>query len=348
MVKSKTNINVFSFLNRSDQEIISMMKLLMSEEVGINAIFGDEVHQYTIIQACTFLLKDKALAWMLDNGADVNIKCSETTALGMLVNNYFSDKEKESTYWTKFRACLNSLNKHGAEFNLVNHKKKKPLFALLESEKEKIPQEVMNIFFNKTILKEKKGDNIIDALLLNEVNFTSANINYIVDKRDFDLNSNDSPQESFAFSLANLPEKMFKKAKKPIEEIYVKYGFKLSVSSTSKSKKAGGIIPIELAISKKNFSFFKFVIEKTPEILKHRFGDVNLAQYCGMTGFKDGLKYMLTEHSFDWNGKEDLMTVCSRSNDKLLVKQEHMKHMYNSLSSQLSEKPKPIVKRMKI
>lgn len=348
MLKSETNINVFSLLDLPDQEIVNMMKSLMSKGVGINEILGDENHQYTMMHGCCFLLKEKALSWMIEHGADVDMKCSENTALGMLVSNYFSDKERDKAYWTKFRACLNAINKHNADFNLTNHEGKKPLFYLMRVEKEKVPQDVINIFFEKTTLKEKKGDNIIDALLINEVNFTSANINYIVENCGFDLNSQNSPQESFAFSLANLPEKIFKKVKKTVDEVYQKYSFKLSVSSTAKSKKAGGIIPIELAISKKNISFFKFVIENTPEILRHKFGDVNLAQYCGMTGFKDGLKYILTEQSFDWDGKSQLIDICSRPNEKLLVKQEHMRHLYNSLSSQLEEKPKQAVKRMKV
>jgi hypothetical protein len=348
MVQSKTNINVFSLLELTDQEIINMMKSLMSEGTDINEIFGDDVHQYTMMHACSFLLKEKALAWMLEHGAEVDMKCSETTALGMLVNNHFCDKPREKSYWTRFGTCLNLLSKHNADFNISNHEGKKPFFVLLENEKENIPKEVINVFFDKTTLKEKKGNNIVDALLLNEVNFTSENINYMVEKRGFDLNSQNSPQESFAFSLAKLPEKIFKKVKKAVDEVYQNYAFKMNVSSTAKSKKAGGIIPIELAISKKNMSFFKFVVEKTPEIMKHRFGDLNLAQYCAMVGFKDGLKYMITEHSFDWDGNEQLVDVCSRANDKLMVKQERMKHMYNTMSAQLSEKPKQTVKRMKI
>lgn len=344
-----TNINAFSLLELSDQEIINMMKSLIAEGISINDILGDKHHEYTMMHACCFFLKDKALAWMLEQGADIDMRCSSTTALGMLVSNFFSNKERGTSYWSKFRSCLAILKKHNANFDLLNHEKKKPLFTLLEYEKTKIPQEIMNMFFDKTTLKEKKGPNIIDALLKNEVNFTPININYIVEKKDYDLNGKNEPQSAIAFSLANLPEKIFKKIKKVIENIYEKYGFKLNISNNVKKDKSNLVLPIELAITKKNLSLFKFILEKCPEIIKHKFGSMDLTQYCAMVGFKDGLKYMLASNQFNWENKEDLVNICSRNNDKALVKKEHMKHMYDSLSKELTSnvQAKP-VKKMKL
>jgi hypothetical protein len=347
-VKS-TNINVFSLLELSDQEIINMMKSLMAEGIGINEILGDEHHQYTMMHACCFFLKDKALSWMLEHGAEVDMKCSATTALGMLVSNFFSNKERGTNYWSKFRSCLAILKKHDANFDILNHEKKKPLFALLEYEKTRVPQEIMNIFFDKTTLKEKKGPNIIDALLKNEINFTPINVNYIVEKKDYDLNSKSEPQNAIAFSLANLPERIFKKIKKVIENVYEKYCFKLDIPNKAKSAKGDTVLPIEVAITKKNLSFFKFILEKCPEIIKHKFGTLNLTQYCAMVGFKDGLQYMLTSNQFDWENKEELVNICSRDKDKALVKKEHMKNLYDSFSAELvpNIQAKP-VKRMKL
>jgi len=346
-VKTK-NINVFSLLELSDQEIINMMKSLISEGISINETLGDANHQYTMMHACCFLLKDKALTWMLEQGSNVNFKCSENTGLGMLVNNFFSNKEKDTNYWNKFKACLQVLKKYDADFNITNHDGEKPLFTLLKKEKTKIPQEVMNVFFDKTNLIEKKGANVIDELLLNEVNFTPANINYIVEKKGIDLNSRNEPQKAFAFILANIPEKIFKKVKKVIENIYEKYSFLLNIPNT-KSKKENAVLPIEIAISKKNFSFFKFVLEKCPEVIKHKFGDMNLTQYCAMVGFNDGLKHMLASNQFEWSNKEELVNICSKDKGKVLIKKEHMKYVYDSLDSELEIKAsaKP-VKRMKL
>jgi hypothetical protein len=347
-VKS-TNINVFSLLELSDQEIINTMKSLMSEGISINEILGDENHQYTMMHACCFFLKDKALAWMLENGAEVDMKCSTTTALGMLVSNFFSNKERGTNYWSKFRTCLAILKKHEANFDILNHEKKKPLFALLEYEKTKIPQEIMNIFFDRTTLKEKKGINIVDALLKNEINFTPANINYIVEKKAYDLNSKNEPQNSLAFSLANLPEKIFKKVRKVIESIYEKYSFKLNIPNNTKNAKAATVQPIEVAITKKNLSFFKFILEKCPEIIKYKFGTMDLTQYCAMVGFKDGLKHMLASNQFNWDNKEELVNICSREKDKGLVKKEHMKHLYDSFDAELiTNVPVKPMKRMKL
>lgn len=302
------SIKFETFKHLDDEFIVEhLIKSSQYESWNINHIFIENKNSaiessFNLIHPCACYKKMKAVKWLLENGANPDLRSSNgNTALTFFCSNSDTYNAQDEQ---NFINGLKLFIENKVNFNSIGYDGMNALEVFLRYKKTPITQSVANIFIEQT---DFSNTQILPNLVYNPQFFNIEIIQKLLNK-----NANFNYQEKFKqdgqqyygptmlANLVNLDRKDFKQIEPIIEHINKNYKFDYNTLTTfyNDNNETQNVSLLEYAIRRNSSSAFKFFTKKAPHLLNDCTQSMSLVEQCAQFNFSYGLKFFFKKTRF--------------------------------------------------